>query len=227
MDEEFLDADIGLEYDDENNEEENDDGDIIEDNIDLDLGLENTGDGQGVELGDFNGMNTLSSFTDAGAASAKKRERSNAKAVECLDLDGNLIEVFRSGLAAATKLNIPQGDISLCCRGLKHQVNGYRFRFFGDQQDPSEFKLKRGYRYVLEGTSEQKQETSMRTTRASRGEYAVGHRHTGGDDGDFSIRKRFMEVAHIKVRIEKILFRYVIIHFILSSFYRPLCIHCL
>jgi hypothetical protein len=129
-------------------------------------------------------MSTLTSFTDAGAASTNKRERSNAKAIECLHLEGNLIEVFRSGQAAATKLNMPQGDISLCCRGMKHQANGFRFRFlFGDQQDPSEFKLKRGYRYVLEGSSEQKQDTSTRTTGASRGEYAVGHRNAGGDDG--------------------------------------------
>jgi hypothetical protein len=64
-------------------------------------------------------VNAEGEVTNQVTAKANKRERTNAKAVECLDLDGNLIEVFRSGLAASVKLNIPQGDISLCCRGLK------------------------------------------------------------------------------------------------------------
>jgi hypothetical protein len=113
---------------------------------------------------------------------AKGREKSNAKAVECLDLDGNVIEIFKSGLAASTKLNIPQGDISQCCRGLKRSVAGYRFRFHGDTEERvgGELKLKRGYGYVLEPVypGENKEPASVsaastRNTRASRGEYSI------------------------------------------------------
>ena len=67
-----------------------------------------------------------------------KKEKSNAKSVECLDMDGNVIAVYPSGIAISTALNIQQGDISLCCRGLKYSINGYRFRFHGDLDDPFE-----------------------------------------------------------------------------------------
>jgi hypothetical protein len=65
----------------------------------------------GVDAGgmDFYEINGSSSRKGGG-------ERSNAKPVECLDLEGNLVEIFKSGLAASQKLNITQGDISLCCR---------------------------------------------------------------------------------------------------------------
>lgn len=97
-----------------------------------------------------------------------RRQKSNAKAVECLDLDGNLIKLYKSGMAASQELNIPQGDISLCCRGLKLSHMGYRFRFYGDKQIKFETtKLKRGF--VVEPIIEKIENT--RTTRASRGEY--------------------------------------------------------
>lgn len=67
-----------------------------------------------------------------------KREKSNSKAVDCFDLNGNLLKEYPSGIAIATALNIQQGDISLCCRGLKHSVSGFRFRFHGDPNDPYE-----------------------------------------------------------------------------------------
>jgi hypothetical protein len=72
-------------------------------------------------------VNAEGDVTNQITVKTNKRERTNAKAVECLDLDGNLIEVFRSGLAASVKLNIPQGDISLCCRGLKQSGDLVRF----------------------------------------------------------------------------------------------------
>lgn len=105
-----------------------------------------------------------------------KRERSNAKPVECLDMDGNLIQVYKSGALASQALNIQQGDISLCCRGLKKSVMGYRFRFFGDTVDRLAMsKLKKGFGLVLESelNSTAKPETT-RSTRASRGEYGAG-----------------------------------------------------
>mmetsp|Transcript_25040 Transcript_25040/g.41729 ORF Transcript_25040/g.41729 Transcript_25040/m.41729 type:complete len:258 (+) Transcript_25040:62-835(+) len=107
----------------------------------------------------------------------KKRERSNAKAVECYDMDDNLIESFRSGMAASQKLNIPQGDISLCCRGLKQSVLGYKFRFQGETEEMRQAKLKKGF--VLEGIVPDDTSTKLemtRTTRASRGEYGQGSR---------------------------------------------------
>ena len=140
------------------------------------------------------------SAVDGDPNAADKREKSNAKAVECLDLDGNLIEIFKSGLAASVKLNIPQGDISQCCRGLKRSVAGYRFRFHGDTEDRSEFKLKRGYGYVLEpvipaAKEPQAPAAPTRNTRASRGEYSLNsqvaqERNTDG----------YKALAAIKVR---------------------------
>lgn len=105
------------------------------------------------------------------AAFNRKRERTNAKAVECLDLDGNLIEVYRSGMLASQALNIQQGDISLCCRGLKHSVGGFRFRFFGESDLLENItKIKKGF--VIEGYIEGANRTEVtRSTRASRGDY--------------------------------------------------------
>ncbi len=99
----------------------------------------------------------------------QKRERTNAKPVECLDMDGTLIQVYGSGALASKALNIQQGDISLCCRGLKKSTMGYRFRFFGDIEDKTT-KAKKGFGYVLEGETNAKPEVT-RSTRASRGEY--------------------------------------------------------
>ena len=73
-----------------------------------------------------------------------KRQRSNAKAVECFDMNGNLVGTFRSGLAANQALNIQQGDISLCCRGLKDNINGLRFRFAGEEHRANAI-VRRGY----------------------------------------------------------------------------------
>lgn len=109
-------------------------------------------------------------------ADSKKRERSNAKAVECLDLDGNLIELFRSGMAASMKLNIPQGDISLCCRGMKPSVMGYKFRFTGETEEKQALRLKKGF-VIDYGVIDNSSRTEVtRTTRASRGEYGQASR---------------------------------------------------
>lgn len=119
----------------------------------------------------FQGVGTMS----VDASGVRKKERSNAKPVECLDMEGKLIEVYRSGLLASQALNIQQGDISLCCRGLKASIMGYKFRFHGAEEvrpDPS-MKVKKGFGFVLESTTAvaEPKLDAVRSTRASRGEY--------------------------------------------------------
>ncbi|KAJ1421107.1 hypothetical protein B484DRAFT_452869 [Ochromonadaceae sp. CCMP2298] len=157
--------------------------------------------------------NLLQSYVDASNASAlfldsdpnnpfgdglgppRKRERSNAKAVECFDMDGNRVDIFRSGMAASQKLNIPQGDISLCCRGLKVSVLGYKFRFFGDTEDRQAAKLKKGF--ALESVAVEAEVGRLeltRTTRASRGEYGPGARN------DPTAKSSILIPPHLKTR---------------------------
>lgn len=99
------------------------------------------------------------------------QEQINAKAVECLDMAGNTINIFRSGLLASQAFSIQQEDISLCCRGLKDSINGYRFRFY-DEPEPA----------ALSTTT--RRDGKMRSTRKS-SSYAppVGRVSTGGQDG--------------------------------------------
>jgi len=178
----------------EEGEEEDDDND--DDDDDGDDG--NDGDeGDDAVGSQYTGVSELERFARASASgldkpsedqlaadglSGKKRERSNAKAVECLDMDGNLVELFRSGMSASMKLGIPQGDISLCCRGLKSSVMGYKFRFYGETAEKQALRLKKGF--VLEGVGlDNNMKVEMtRTTRASRGEYGQGRGAAGGYD---------------------------------------------
>ena len=87
-------------------------------------------------------------------------QKSNAKPVEWLDMDGNVLGVFKSGLETQKALNITQGDISQCCRGLRESVNGYRFRFFNEDIRPQNMLMGGGRRDTME-------ERTLRTTRAS------------------------------------------------------------
>jgi hypothetical protein len=73
-----------------------------------------------------------------------------AKAVDCFSLDGKLLNTYPSGLIASKALGISQGDVSLCCRGLKDSVSIYKFKFHGDATDYSAAKMKRGYQLVEE-----------------------------------------------------------------------------
>jgi hypothetical protein len=149
---------------DENDDDNDDDGESGEDGETGDGGEQDTQAADGSE----NATND--------SAGNKKRERSNAKAVECLDLEGNLIEVFRSGMAASMKLGIPQGDISLCCRGMKPSVMGYKFRFSGEAEERQALRLKKGF-VIDYGVMDNSNKTEVtRTTRASRGEYGQGAR---------------------------------------------------
>lgn len=67
-----------------------------------------------------------------------------------------------------------QGDISLCCRGMRQQVGGYKFRFVAEEARP-EAKLKRGFAYepVLDEGSKDMLLAETRRTRASRGEFGA------------------------------------------------------
>ena len=75
-------------------------------------------------------------------------------------------------------MNVTQGDISLCCRGMRQQVGGYKFRFVAEEARP-EAKLKRGFAYepVLDEGSKDLLLAETRRTRASRGEFGA----TGGE----------------------------------------------
>jgi hypothetical protein len=130
-------------------------------------------DGIGAEV---RRIGTASEFiVQSSQASLKPKDKANTKPVECYDLQGNFIQVFKSGKIAALELNVQQSDISLCCRGLKATVGGYKFRFAGitEAQFPDGLKPKRGFAYVPIDFDTTKQETSHRTTRASRGEYGL------------------------------------------------------
>lgn len=89
-------------------------------------------------------------------------QKSNAKPVEWLDMEGNVLGVFKSGLETQKALCITQGDISQCCRGIRDSVGGYRFRFFNEDIRP-ENTMKRG---GLDATSIMEERT-LRTTRAT------------------------------------------------------------
>lgn len=47
------------------------------------------------------------------------------------------------GYDVAKALNLTQGDISLCCRGMKHHVGGYKFRFLDENLRPEVVNKKR------------------------------------------------------------------------------------
>lgn len=66
----------------------------------------------------------------------------------------------------------------MCCRGLRQQVGGYKFRFVAEEARP-EAKLKRGFAYepVLDEGMKDQLSAETRRTRASRGEFGA----TGGE----------------------------------------------
>mmetsp|Transcript_8420 Transcript_8420/g.14279 ORF Transcript_8420/g.14279 Transcript_8420/m.14279 type:complete len:164 (+) Transcript_8420:57-548(+) len=139
----------------------------------------------------------------------RKRERSNAKCVELLDLEGNVLGVYPSGIAVASALGVQQGDISLCCRGLKYSVANHRFRFFGDPEDQFEVvkrrKLEMAQAAILEPPEDVILGGSGRSRRVSRGDYHV--KVSDKDDhGKPSKNKhqyngpKLTEIAHLKVR---------------------------
>lgn len=73
----------------------------------------------------------------------EKKRRRTTKPIEVLDMAGNVILSFQSGLECSAAINVTTGDISACCRGVKESVGGYRFRF-KDEEDRNLLK-KVGY----------------------------------------------------------------------------------
>lgn len=80
---------------------------------------------------EYHNGNILDDFTIANEKKLKDsdKRKGNAKAVNVLDMEGNLLGTYSSGLLAAEAYGVMQSDVSLCCRGLKPHVNGYRFAF--------------------------------------------------------------------------------------------------
>lgn len=61
--------------------------------------------------------------SSVGRAPRKKR------AVRQLDVDGNVLNTFPSGLAAAKAVGVSQSGVSACCRGKVKTVGGFRWEF--------------------------------------------------------------------------------------------------
>lgn len=57
------------------------------------------------------------------------RQSKLRKAVRQLDMDGNPIDVFASGVAAAAATGTSQSSISACCRGVVKSAGGFRWEF--------------------------------------------------------------------------------------------------
>jgi hypothetical protein len=70
----------------------------------------------------------------SGSSNKRLRKESN-KALECLDMAGNVIGIYKTAISAMRAVGVQQGDISMCCRGLKDSINGIRFRFVTISED--------------------------------------------------------------------------------------------
>lgn len=182
-------------FDDQNGDDGFDDN--LDMDVDVDVDGEGEGDADGLDIVNADQSTVVSSVdgleskrigtatdflvqSQSASARTNNKERSNAKPVEVYDLDNNLLKIYNSGTLAARDLNIQQGDISLCCRGMKASIGGYKFKFSGTHhiERPEGMKLKRGFAYVpvMDGPDNLKNEVTQRTTRASRGEYGMGVR---------------------------------------------------
>lgn len=128
-----------------------------------------------------------------------KREKSNAKSVDCLDMNGNLIDVYPSGIAISTALNIPQGDISLCCRGLKHSINGFRFRFHGDSVDQYELNQRRKAMAKDMGAKEHKDHSGTELLSRTRRRASVMYTEVG-EDGEPMVPHSDSREGHASVK---------------------------
>lgn len=115
--------------------------------------------------------------------------------------------LYPSGIAVANALGIQQGDVSLCCRGLKHSVGNYRFRFYGVTEDMFEVvkrrKLQAATATIVNPQDDLVMGGNGRTRRVSRGDYHV----KVSDKDDFNMKKsknsisgpKLTGAAHIKV----------------------------
>jgi len=62
--------------------------------------------------------------------------KTNAKPVQWLNMNGEVLGVFPSGLETQKALGVTQFDISQCCRGKVESVGGFKFRFFNEELRP-------------------------------------------------------------------------------------------
>jgi hypothetical protein len=61
--------------------------------------------------------------------SMDKEYSRRARAVRCLDMEGNSIEIYESGMEVQRQLGVLQNEVSRCCRGLLASAGGLRFEF--------------------------------------------------------------------------------------------------
>lgn len=124
-----------------------------------------------------------------------KRSRNSVKAIECTDISGNLIKVYKSGMAASVELNISQDEILACCKGTIDSVNGYKFKYSPDGDERNDLKkLRRGYAYEPIIDEPRNEMMKTRNTRTSRGEYgSIDNAKTS------SAMTAILATAHIKV----------------------------
>jgi hypothetical protein len=110
-----------------------------------------------------------------------------------------LIASYPSGSIASQALGIQQGDISLCCRGLKPSIGNYKFKFAADLDDSSDTtKLKRGYALEpipAEAVEKVEVTAPSRNSRTSRGEYSSFFDKDPYQSDDYNIQ----ELATVKV----------------------------
>lgn len=125
------------------------------------------------------------------------------------DHTGNSLGVYPSGIAVAQALGVQQGDISLCCRGLKFSVANHRFRFYGDPDDQFEMvkkrKIENAAAAILVADEDPLLGGSGRSRRVSRGDYHVkvsdkeDHVKPSKNKNQY-VGPKLSEVAHIKVK---------------------------
>ena len=109
---------------------------------------------------------------------------------------GKILKTYRSGLEASKEIGIQQGDISLCCRGLKHAANGYRFRFVGDIDPEKAYKEAKALRKSLLQEAQALQDAQpelMRSRRATRVDQ-------GGGEEPYGKGKAWLAPADMKAR---------------------------
>lgn len=58
-----------------------------------------------------------------------KRKESNKKPIIQMDLEGNFIKEWDSGISAAKELNLSSGAICECCKGKSKRVSKFKFKY--------------------------------------------------------------------------------------------------
>jgi hypothetical protein len=127
---------------------------------------------------------------------------------------GNFLNVYRSGMLASQILNIQQGEISLCCRGLKRSVLGYKFRFVGDLHPDEKYnevqkRRKSGGYDLSSGAVAAVEPELMRSRRATRIEYEKSLQ----PQNEEAEKKALLAPAH--VHVSSMWWRYISFSFVM------------